>query len=121
MAKDTAKSRTTKVSSKTTGRVVDSEPILPTPSKLSHRQSDTQERNSRAEHAWKETGAPKIPSGLSIDEKIVYQRLIELRRIRGCENQGPLEVVVITDLAKDYDDLSAMVVLKELHRIGLSK
>ena len=27
-------------------------------------------------------------------------------------------VVVITDLAKDYDDLAAMVVLKELHRLG---
>ena len=26
-----------------------------------------------------------------------------------------------TDLAKDYDDLSAMIVLKELHRLGLSK
>jgi len=26
--------------------------------------------------------------------------------------------VVITDLAKDYDDLAAMVVLKELHRLG---
>jgi hypothetical protein len=26
--------------------------------------------------------------------------------------------VVITDLAKDYGDLAAMVVLKELHRLG---
>jgi hypothetical protein len=27
-------------------------------------------------------------------------------------------VVVITDVAKDYDDLAAIVVLKELHRLG---
>ena len=106
---------------KTTDRVTDSEPILPIPSKLSHRQSDTQERNSRAEHEWKEAGAPKIPSGLSIDENTVYQRLIELRRTRGCEGQSPPEVVDIEDLAKDYDDLSGKIVLKELHRLGLSK
>jgi hypothetical protein len=40
---------------------------------------------------------------------------------RGLQGQSPPEIVVITDLAKDYDDLSAMIVLKELHRIGLSK
>jgi hypothetical protein len=26
--------------------------------------------------------------------------------------------MIITDLAKDYNDLAAMVVLKELHRLG---
>ncbi|KAE8448029.1 hypothetical protein EG329_009952 [Mollisiaceae sp. DMI_Dod_QoI] len=35
------------------------------------------------------------------------------------EDQASPKLVVITDLAKDYDDLAAMVVLKELHRIGL--
>ena len=121
MAKDTAKPRTTKASSRTTGRVIDSEPTLSTRSRLSNGQSDTQERNSRAEHAWEEAGAPKIPSGLSVDENIVYQRLIELRRTRGCEGQSPPEIVDIEDLAKDYDDLSGKIALKELHRLGLSK
>lgn len=33
-------------------------------------------------------------------------------------DHGPPRIVVITDLAKDFDDLLAMIVLKELHRLG---
>jgi hypothetical protein len=72
--------------------------------------------------AWQEPGAPRIPPGLPTeDERECYRRLIRVRMNRGLQGQSPPEIVVITDLAKDYDDLSAMIVLKELHRIGLSK
>jgi hypothetical protein len=33
--------------------------------------------------------------------------------------EKPPQIVVITDLARDYDDLAAMVMVKELHRLGL--
>lgn len=68
---------------------------------------------------WEEAGAPQIPTGLSPEEQGVYKKLIGVRKRRG--RQAPPRVVVITDLGKDYDDLAAMVVLKELHRLGLSK
>ena len=71
--------------------------------------------------AYKEPGAPKIPQNLSPDEQSLYQTLIEVKKSRGIESRPTPEVVVITDLAKDYDDLSAMIILKELHRLGLSK
>ena len=72
--------------------------------------------------AWQEAGAPKIPAGLSSEEKQIYRRLINIRYRRMNEKPRPLypkQVVVITDLGKDYDDLAAMIVLKELHRLGL--
>ncbi|KAH6667477.1 hypothetical protein B0J14DRAFT_676555 [Halenospora varia] len=68
-----------------------------------------------SEHPGKlnnEAKAFSIPSGLTTAEEEVYNQA-------GKANYGKAPgVVVITDLAKDYDDLAAMVVLKELHRLG---
>ena len=79
--------------------------------------------NTTPINAWEETGAPKIPSNLTEEEKEVYRSLITVRKTRILGSQGqevaPPRVIVITDLGKDYDDLAAMVVLKELHRLGL--
>jgi hypothetical protein len=68
---------------------------------------------------WEEGGAPQIPFGLTTQEQGVYHTLI--RAMKRQAGQAPPRVVVITDLGKDYDDLAAMVVLKELHRLGLIK
>ena len=65
------------------------------------------------------TLSPSIPDGLSPDQIRVYETLLKVVRDRG-ESEGP-RVVPITDLAKDYDDLAAMVVLKELHRLRVIK
>jgi inosine-uridine nucleoside N-ribohydrolase len=66
-----------------------------------------------------------IPQGLSEKEISHYETLINVVKARpGPDIKKPKEqprVVVITDLAKDYDDLAAMVVLKELHRLGVVK
>ena len=62
---------------------------------------------------------PKIPAGLSDVETGIYQTLLEARKNRSVKDQKPPHLVVITDLAKDYDDLMAMVLLAELHRLGL--
>jgi hypothetical protein len=60
-----------------------------------------------------------IPSGLSAAERLQYETLIKVVETRlACGIKAP-RVVVITDLAKDYDDLAAMVVLKELNRLGV--
>jgi hypothetical protein len=60
-----------------------------------------------------------IPQGLSEKERSHYQTLIDL--VKDNPKRKQPHVVVITDLAKDYDDLAAMVVLKELHRLGVIK
>ena len=60
-----------------------------------------------------------IPQGLSEKERSHYETLIDLVEANPLREQP--HVVVITDLAKDYDDLAAMVVLKELHRLGVVK
>jgi len=73
---------------------------------------------------WEEAGAPKIPADLTEEEKEVYRRLITVRKARMFtepEPTPPPNVEVITDLGKDYDDLAAMIILKELHRLGLVK
>ena len=60
-----------------------------------------------------------IPQELSPEEKSIYETLlcvVEARRKSGLE--AP-RVAVITDLAKDYDDLAALIVLKELHRLSV--
>ena len=58
-----------------------------------------------------------IPEGLSEKERSHYKTLIDL--VKAYPDRKTPRVVVITDLAKDYDDLAAMVVLKELHRLGV--
>lgn len=56
-----------------------------------------------------------IPEGLSQPESGVYQKLLDI-----CvAGQKPRPIVVITDVRKDYDDLAALVNLKEFHRMKL--
>jgi inosine-uridine nucleoside N-ribohydrolase len=62
---------------------------------------------------------PKIPAGLCDAEMEIYQTLLGALKSRAMRGQKPPHLVVITDLAKDYDDLLAMVLLAELHRLGL--
>jgi hypothetical protein len=64
---------------------------------------------------------PEIPTGLTRDERGVYEILIESLKTRVANGQKPPHLAVITDLAKDYDDLTAMVLMRELHRLGLVK
>ena len=52
-----------------------------------------------------------IPPGLSEKESSHYETLIDL--VKANPHRTQPRVVVITDLAKDYDDLAAMVVLKD--------
>ena len=61
----------------------------------------------------------KIPMGLEVAEIEIYQTLHDALKSRSIEDQKTPHLVVITDLAKDYDDLMAMVLLGELHRLGL--
>lgn len=60
-----------------------------------------------------------FPDNLTHEEQPVYKAVVKVQEERAAANIAPPKVVVITDLAKDYDDLTAMVVLKELHRLGL--
>ena len=59
------------------------------------------------------------PNGLTTKEEGVYEELISVAQSRKSKGVEAPRVLVITDLGKDYDDLGAMVVLKELHRVGL--
>lgn len=63
----------------------------------------------------------EIPSLTREAEKKVYETLQLVVRRRQERGEKVRRVVVITDLAKDYDDLAAMVVLKELHRLEVIK
>lgn len=60
-----------------------------------------------------------IPKCLSQQERSCYEVLIKVVDARRKTGIKPPRIVVITDLAKDYDDLAAMVILKELHRLGV--
>jgi hypothetical protein len=65
---------------------------------------------------------PRIPTGLTREEGAIYETLIKVvdERLSIFEkdliNTTP-HIFTITDLAKDYDDLLAMIALKELHRL----
>ncbi|KAK8202040.1 hypothetical protein M8818_005565 [Zalaria obscura] len=61
----------------------------------------------------------RIPKGLSVEEQDVYVFLLRVLNARKTDGTKPPHLAVISDLAKDYDDLGAMVVLKEAHRLGL--
>lgn len=60
-----------------------------------------------------------ILTGLSEDESEVYKKLRIVAKKREETGQRPRPIVVITDVGKDYDDLAALVVLKEFHRLRL--
>jgi len=55
-----------------------------------------------------------VSADLSQEEQAIYETLFEVKRER---KVAPRKIVVITDLAKDYDDLAALIILKELHRL----
>lgn len=61
----------------------------------------------------------RIPRGLRPEENRVYELLLEVVDERNKNGQTPPNVIAITDIAKDVDDLVAVVLLKELHRLGL--
>ncbi|KAK0111217.1 hypothetical protein ONS95_001591 [Cadophora gregata] len=67
---------------------------------------------------------PRIPKGLTQEEGSFYEGLITIVKDR--EQQFKRDgidrkpyIVTITDLAKDYDDLMAMMCLKEFDRMGV--
>jgi len=66
---------------------------------------------------------PRIPTGLTREEGAVYETLIKVVEDRSFEtskdsiNRVP-NIFGITDIAKD-DDLAAMILWKELHRLGV--
>jgi inosine-uridine nucleoside N-ribohydrolase len=60
-----------------------------------------------------------IPRDLPDKLKAVYRTLLDVKRENDAHKIKPPPLIVITDLAKDYDDLLAMVLYKELHRLGL--
>jgi hypothetical protein len=62
-----------------------------------------------------------IPRDLPGDLEAFYKTLLDVVRENKKNGIEPPTVIAITDLAKDYDDLLAMMELKELHRIGLIK
>ncbi|KAH6675109.1 hypothetical protein B0J14DRAFT_665503, partial [Halenospora varia] len=59
-----------------------------------------------------------IPSGLITAEQEVYNILLGVPQAGKAKYRKASGVVVITDLAKDYNDLVVMVVLKELYCLG---
>ena len=68
----------------------------------------------------------RIPRGLTNGEARVYETLLRVVDKRSHDNitnrdkvQRTPYIFVITDLAKDYDDLMALMVLKELERLGV--
>lgn len=62
-----------------------------------------------------------IPRDLPGHLEAVYKILLDVKHENEKDHIKPPVVIVITDLAKDYDDLLAMVILKEFHRLGLIK
>ncbi|KAL2065589.1 hypothetical protein VTL71DRAFT_3259 [Oculimacula yallundae] len=69
---------------------------------------------------------PRIPTGLTQEEGMFYEGLISVLEEREKETKKDgidrrPHVVTITDLAKDYDDLMAMLCLKEFDRMGIVK
>lgn len=71
-----------------------------------------------------EPSDPRIPKGLTQEEGLFYEGLIQIVEDRETQfkkdgiDRKP-HVVTITDLAKDYDDLMAMMCLKEFDRMGI--
>ncbi|RDW77560.1 hypothetical protein BP6252_05613 [Coleophoma cylindrospora] len=59
------------------------------------------------------------PKGLSDEQGSIYHELAEVVKSRKESNIAPPQIVVITDLAKDLDDLVAMLVLSELHYLRI--
>ena len=71
-----------------------------------------------------EPSDPHIPKGLTQEEGLFYEGLIQIVKDRETQfkkdgiDRKP-HIVTITDLAKDYDDLTAIMCLKEFDRMGI--
>jgi hypothetical protein len=66
-------------------------------------------------------GATKSqPTSVKLDQQEVgiYRTIRNVVKARTAAGRGPRHVLVISDLGKDYDDLTAFILLKELHRLG---
>lgn len=61
----------------------------------------------------------RIPKGLSTSETGIYLELLRVADEFTKRGQKPRPLVVITDAGKDYDDLAALTLVKELHRLKL--
>ena len=61
----------------------------------------------------------RIPKGLSTSETGIYLSLVKVADEFARRGLKPPPLVVITDAGKDYDDLAALTLLKELHRLKL--
>jgi hypothetical protein len=61
----------------------------------------------------------EIPQGLDRELIDVYHILHQVRDTREKDNIETQAVFVISDIAKDYDDLVAWIILKELHRLKI--
>jgi len=70
-------------------------------------------------HNMENTDDQRIPGGLRPEEYSVYEQVCRLADERKHAPGRVPQIVVITDINKDVDDLVAMVLLKELHRLGL--
>jgi hypothetical protein len=64
---------------------------------------------------------PDIPTSLDAKGRKVYETLLQVIAQRITHKEASPNVVVVTDLAADLDDLLAMVELDPLHDLGLIK
>ncbi|KAG9228889.1 hypothetical protein BJ875DRAFT_364292, partial [Amylocarpus encephaloides] len=60
-----------------------------------------------------------IPTGIRDEERKVYEMALEVIGERKKKGILPTNIVVISDLQKDVDDLAAWITLVELRRLGL--
>jgi inosine-uridine nucleoside N-ribohydrolase len=58
----------------------------------------------------------RIPVGLQAEDDEVYKKIFKLLKSR---NGPPPNIVVISDIQKDVDDLVAWTMLAEMHRLGV--
>jgi hypothetical protein len=64
---------------------------------------------------------PEILAGLDAKGQKIYETLLQVRAQQISRKETLPNVVVITDLAAELDDLLAMVELEPLHDLGLIK
>jgi hypothetical protein len=88
------------------------------PSKRPTREAILDHCNS-VPHVMENAYDQRIPGGLRPEEHTVYEQICGLADKRKHTPGQVTQIVVITDINKDVDDLVAMVLLKELHRLGL--
>jgi inosine-uridine nucleoside N-ribohydrolase len=58
----------------------------------------------------------RIPKGLKAEEREVYERIFKFLEARAGKSPN---IVVISDIQKDVDDLVAWTMLAEMHRLGV--